>query len=281
MSKWLRVVLAVLAIGMSACLAAAAEAKPEAAQADPPIIGVALQVRTAQGQPRAFDRPGLPPTYWDPGLPVVQGDRVTVAASIDPKQGKLEAVRLRLDNTVLLDRVKGPWQAEVDTARLESGHHLVEVWAETKSPDRFKSVTTTFLVVPRGDPLLRVLLPEGAGAGQPKLPQGSDPRLACQITSANPAVAKALKGTGPVTVEERTLLEVKAGRPGANYVYTLSRSGRVTYISPTIELLTYLELTPRRLDPSGLVAGEVVLAVWVGDGKGHFGPPCRVVLEVK
>ncbi len=209
---------------------------------------------------------------------MVQGDKVKVTAQIDPKGKTLGAVRLRLDNAVLSQEAKGPWQTDVDTATLAPGHHLIEVWAELGSPDNgFRSATTTFLVVPQNDPLLQVLLPElvEARAGLPKV---SDPKLTCTLGSANPTVAAAVQAGGQVTIEQRALLEVKAAAPATVYVYALTRGGRVTYVSPSLDLLTYVELVPKSVDPAGgLTAGAVEVSVWAGDAAGHFGPPTQAV----
>jgi len=284
MSKWLKALLFSVAVTLAVnqWVLAAEKAETEEEKARPPVITIGLQVTTPQGQPRTFARPGLPPATWNQTFPVIQGDRVQIAATVDTKGKKLGDVRLRLDNAVVCQGAKGPWQVDVDTATLKPGHHLIEVWADLASPDSgFRSATTSFLVVPTDDPLLQVLLPEFV-ASKAMLPKGNDKRLACSLGSANPAVAKALKGSGPVVLNQRTLLEVKAAKPATVYVYALSRDGRVTYVSPSMDLQTYVELVPKRLDPAGgLAAGEVELRAWAGDGKGNFGPPCQVTLQIK
>ncbi len=282
MSKWLKPCVLAAALAL-VCSLGWAQEKPAGgpASAKPPLITIGLQVATAQGQPRTFDRPGLPPAAWNPTFPVVQGDTVLLHATVDPKEGKLGAVRLRLDNEVLLDQPAGPWNVSVKTADLKTGHHLVEVWAELKD-GRFRSASTSFLVVPQDDPLLRVLLPEYLEASRARLPQTTEARLVCQLSSANRAVAQALAKSQPAPIEGSTLLEVKAKAPVTRYVYTLSRSGKITYISPSIELATYIEITPRGTDaPEGLAQGEVELTVWAGDAAGRFGPPARALLLIK
>ncbi len=221
MSKWLGALLfsVTLVLGSLPLLWAA---ETEDDQSRPPVIAIGLQVRHPPGRSRAPSRArtrprpsGTRPSPW------CRATSSRITAQIDPKGKTLGDVRLRLDNAVLSTEAKGPWQADVDTGTLSPGHHLIEVWAELKSPDNgFRSATTTFLVVPQNDPLLQVLLPELAEA-KAALPKVTDPKMTCTLGSANPTVAKALETGGPVTLDQRALLEVKAAAPATVYIYAL------------------------------------------------------------
>ncbi len=244
-----------------------------------PGIAIALEVRTPQGDLRAFQQPGSPPTYWRQDLPVVKGDKVTLSGLITTGGGELEKVRIRLDSGLLSDRVEPPWRAEVDTAGLAEGYHLVEVWASTKRPSsKENTATTSFLVVPQNDPLLHMLQPETPAAAPATI--GDEERLACSIRSRDTAVDKELMAESPAKVDKPVLFFVAATPEAKEFFYTLEREGRVTYTSPKLPLLTHILLEPPTEEGKGQVAGELILTVRVGDGEGRFGPPAWVTVRI-
>jgi hypothetical protein len=245
-----------------------------------PGVKIVLEVRTAQGHLRSFQRPGSPPTYWDQTFPVVQSDRVTIDAFIATGGAELGEVRIRLDNKLLSTQTSGPWRIETDTSKLALGHHLVEVWAATKEPNsRFRSVTTSFLVVPDNDPLLRVLQGETSEA---KLPISDEERLACAIRSRDQKVDQETTTDAPAaTVAAPVLFYVSAGPTAKEFFYTLTRDGKVTYTSPRLPLMTHILLEPQKSDGQGQPPGELILTTRVGDGTGRFGPPAWVTVRIK
>jgi len=244
-----------------------------------PGIKIVLEVRTPQGDLRSFQRPGSRPTYWDPDLPVVKGDKVTIAPMIATGKAELGAVKIRLNNEQLSDSTEPPWRVEVDTSRLEPGYHLVEVWAATKPPhSRDKTATTTFLVVPENDTLLRALQ-EGAAESGP--PVSQEERLASSIRSREAKVDQELTTSSSAAVSGPTLFFVSAGPAAKEFFYTISREGRVSYTSPRLPLLTHIMLEPAKGEGQGQAPGDLILTVRVGDGEGRFGPPAWVSIKIE
>jgi hypothetical protein len=244
-----------------------------------PGIKIVLEVRTPQGELRSFQRPGFPPTYWLQDLPVVRGDKVTIDPMIATGGAELGSVKIRLDHADLTTRTESPWRIEVDSASLVPGYHLIEVWAKTKPPgSKEKSATTTFLVVPQNDSLLRLLQP---GADQTEPPVSQEERLACTIRARGPKVDQDLTATSAATVAGPTLFFVSAGPAVKEFFYTLSRDGRVTYTSPRLPLITSILLEPLTPEGQGLAAGTLILTARAGDGEGRFGAPAWITVNVK
>jgi hypothetical protein len=283
-------------------------------EAGVPRLHIALSVVTADGSPRTFRQagPGGMLIPWDTNLPVPQGDQVnvTVSASTGDPDVHLRELRIRLDSTaleVLPGDVNEPstadtgaedaaasaheWQAEVqvDTGHLQPGHHLLEAWAVTKRPDRYKSVTTSFLVVPIDDPLLLLLLPPGAfephpvPVPPPDIRVTEDTALACTIHARDTEVEKELTATGSATVAGPVYFFVSAGPTAREFVYTLTRDGAVTYVSGRLPIVsgghTYILLRPPSPEAPGLEPGDVDLAVWAGNGN-VFGKPARITVHI-
>jgi hypothetical protein len=274
-----------------------------------PQVEIALKVIQADGSPRTFQQPGpggmrIP---WDTNLPVPQGDQVNIAVSVDTGDPDvhLRELRIRLDSKLLkalpadadepssADAPATPhaWQAEVevDTGELKPGHHLIEAWTITKRPDRFKSVTTSFLVVSIDDPLLVLLLPPGAfelhpdPVPPPDIRATEDEALACTIHSRDAGVENELTETGSATVAGPVYFFVSAGPAVREFVYTLTRDGAVTYVSGRLPMTsggpTYILLRPPSPEAPGLEPGDVDLAVWAGNGN-VFGKPARITVHI-
>lgn len=275
-----------------------------------PQVEIALSVVQTDGSPRTFQQPGPGGMWipWDTNLPVPQGDQVNITVSVDTGDPDvhLRELRIRLDSKLLktipasadepssADAPPTPhaWQAEVevDTGELKPGHHLIEAWAVTKRSDRFKSVTTSFLVVPIVDPLLVLLLPPGAfephpvPVPPPDIRVTEDPALACTIHARDAEVENELTATGSATVAGPVYFFVSAGPTAREFVYTLTRDGAVTYVSGRLPIVsggsTYILLRPPSPEAPGLEPGDVDLAVWAGNGS-VFGKPARITVHIK
>ena len=243
-----------------------------------PGVRILLEVRTPQGDMRSFQQPGMAPTYWSQDLPVVQGDSVTITPLISTGKSEVGQVKVRLDHKELADRIVTPFRVRVKTADMEPGYHLVEVWAATKSPgSRHRTATTTFLVVPRIDPLLRVLEGEGAAGG----PVSEEESLSCAIRSLDPDVDKEVTASSTAKVTKPTLFFVVAGAAAKEFSYTLTRDGQVTYTSQRLPVTTHVLLEPRKPDGQGQEAGTLILTTRVGDGQGRFGAPAWITVKIE
>jgi hypothetical protein len=250
-----------------------------------PGIKIIFEVRTAQGELRSFHKPGSLPTYWAQNLPVVKGDKVTIAPIIATGGAEVKELRLRLDNNELSRSITTPLRVEVDTSKLAEGYHAVEVWVSAKAKDtKENTVTTTFLVVPPTDPLLRML----TGDNPTGPPISDQERLSCAIRALDAAIDKDVTTTSQAKVAAPTLFYVSAGPTAKEYFYTFTRDGRVTYTSPTLPLLTQIQLEPAPADTDpaaiptqGQEPGEFILTVRVGDGAGRFGPPAWITVKIE
>lgn len=259
-------------------LSAAAWSAQAAAPEYIPGIRILLEVRTPQGDLRSFQQPGMAPTYWSQDLPVVQGDSVTITPLISTGKSEVGEVKVRLDNKELADRIVIPFRVRVKTADMEPGYHLVEVWAATKAPGaKYRTATTTFLLVPRIDPLLRVLEGEGAAGG----PVSEEEGLSCAIRSLDPDVDKEVTASSTAKVTKPTLFFVVAGPAAKEFSYTLTRDGQVTYTSQRLPVATHVLLEPRKPDGQGQEAGTLILTTRVGDGQGRFGAPAWITVNIE
>jgi len=251
----------------------------QAAEEYIPGVKIALEVRTADGDLRSFQRPGSPPTYWAQNMPVVQGDQVTVTPLVATGPDELKELKIRLDHEEIAVRSEEPWRVKVDTKDMVEGYHLVEVWAVTESAHpRDNSGTATFLVVPQEDPLLKALR---VGSSQVGPPLTDEERLSSEISSRDESVNQSLRGESLATVDEPTLFYVSAGPAAKEFFYTLTRDGLVTYTSPRLPILTHVLLEPVGAEGRGEAPGEVILTVRAGDGEGRFGPPAWVTLKIE
>jgi hypothetical protein len=247
-----------------------------AAEAYRPGVTIGLEVRTPQGDLRSFQRPGLPPSYWTPGLPVVKGDQLTITPLVTTGGAQLGELTVRLDHNPLAAPVASDCRVLVDTGKLAPGYHLVEVWAATKAPKRGEnSAATTFLLVPSTDPLLQMLNGEAA----PGPPVSDEERLAVAVRSPDEHVDEELTTTSSATIRAETQLSISAGPAVKEYFYTLSRDGAVTYTSPRLPVETLVVIAPQAKDNVGLTAGKVTFTVRGGDGAGRFGAPAWVTLD--
>ncbi len=244
-----------------------------------PGIKIVLEVRTAQGQLRSFQRPGERPSYWGQGFPVVQGDRVTVVPLIATGGAELGEVRLRCDETPLGNKTEAPWRLEVDTAQWTVGPHQLEVWAESQAPHGRRARATTTLVV---------VAPDDRAVRETGDPANQQESLACVLGARDAELDRALVDLASVRLDKPELFFVAAGPAATEYFYTLSRDGKELYRSPLLPLATHLLLGPARpradvggRAPAVPVTGEgkSMLTVRAGDGTGRFGPPAWATVQ--
>src|SRR5574340_101395 len=114
-----------------------------------PMPKVVFEVRTAQGDLRSYQRPGLAPTYWDQSFPALQGDKVTVDPLVATGGAELGSVKVSVDGNAVAELSKAPWRAVVDTAGLALGEHAIEVKAKTAAPHaREGTAQATLTVLP-------------------------------------------------------------------------------------------------------------------------------------
>ncbi len=262
-----------------------------------PGVKVVQEVRTPQGVLRSYHRPGLPPTYWDQSFPALSGDRVTLDALVATGGAELGEVHFSLDGKEVVKLTRGPWRTEVDTTDLLVGKHVLEVRAKTAAPHaRETGVTAALVIVPRDERAQHPLAE--AGAGEPE-------RLSSVIGSLNPELDAALDARADVVLAQPELFYASAGPEAKEFFYTLSRDKKVYYTSPLLPITTLLYLDPATPDllpapnksEKGTAAevtnqgssdesesadsGQVILALQVGDGDGHFGPPVWSSLQVQ
>ena len=241
-----------------------------------PKATAVLEVRQPDGALRLYHTTSGA-VYWSNDLPVVQGDRITVYAFVSTGEAALKKAIIRLDNKEIKALTKPPWHVEINTQNLAVGNHFVEVVATADG--RIDIGTAVFLVAPATEPLLKeTIAPPTPQATPPVTP--ITPELVCRVRSRADAVDQALaRGEAPV-VKEPTLFWVQAAEGVKEFQYTLVRAGKETYRSPAIPILSHMRLGPKQADGSGLEPGEVTLEVRAGDGKGNFGPPAAVKIQI-
>jgi hypothetical protein len=252
-----------------------------------PGIKIMLEVRTAQGELRAFQRPGDQPTYWSQDFPIIQGDKVTITPLITTGGAELDKVRIRLDSNLISDSITPPWRLDLDSKTLVPGYHQVEVWAQTKLKKKGEaSVNLVFLIVPPSDALMQIIqsaptAPSVSAMPAPASPENIEEGLACTVRSVDAEADKAITETSSVKIGHPILVFVATGGPGAKeFFYTLTRDGQITYTSPKLPLLTQILLEPKKADGGGLTPGEAIFTARAGDGQGHFGPPAWITLDI-
>jgi hypothetical protein len=267
-----------------------------------PTPKVVFEVRTAQGDLRSYQRPGLAPTYWDQSFPALQGDKVTVDPLVATGGAELGSVKVSVDGTGVADLSKAPWRTVVDTAGLALGEHAIEVKAKTAAPHaREGTAKATLVVLPQDE---RVGKLPAAGATE-----SEGERLSAVIGCLDPEIDAALDASATASLTEPELFHASAGPAAKEYFYTLSREGKVFYTSPLLPITTFVllepegaaapaagaaegkteggqqALHPRPTDTSAgagmrLAPGEVLLTLQVGNGEGRFGPPVWATLAV-
>jgi hypothetical protein len=240
-----------------------------------PKATAVIEVRQPDGNLRVYYSPsGV--VYWSDELPIIQGDRLVVHAFVSTGEATLKKAIIRLDNKELKTLTQSPWSVEINTAHLSTGYHFVE--AVATAGDRTDIGTATFMVAPATDAVLKETI--APKPPEPTPPAPTAPELVCRVRSTIEAIDQALVRGETIILKEPTLFWVQAVPAAKEFQYTLERGGKETFRSSSIPIPNYLRLSPRQPDGTGLEPGEVTLTVKAGDGKGSFGPPAVVKIQV-
>lgn len=268
-----------------------------------PGVKIVQEVRTAQGTLRSYQRPGLPPTYWDQSFPALSGDRVTLDALVATGGAELGEVRFLLDSKEVVKLTRGPWRTELDTTGLVVGSHALEVRAKTAPPHAREAVVKAALVI----------VPNDARTAEPPAQDteaSEQERLSAVIGCLNPDLDSTLDARAEAVLAQPELFYASAGPTAKEFFYTLSRDRKVYYTSPLLPISTLLYLEPAApgllsaagplrsgaagagappaaqaketgAEEAAAAADEVMLTLQVGDGDGHFGPPVWASLQLQ
>jgi hypothetical protein len=241
-----------------------------------PKTTVVMEVRAPDGELRVYHTPAGA-VYWSSDLPVVQGDKAIIHAFVSTGEATLKKAVIRLDNKELKVLSEAPWEVDLDTGDLKPGYHFVEV---VSFADGLRDIgTATFMVVPAGDPVLQQTIAPKPEA-EPAAPQPVVQQLVCRVRSRTDSVDQELVKGGKVTLKQPTLFWVQAAEGAKEFRYALIRAGAQTYRSPDLPLLSHILLQPKQPDGKGLEPGPLTLSVEAGNGKGGYGPPALVQIEV-
>lgn len=256
---------------------------------------------------RTYNTPqGL--SLWTESLPVLQGDKVKLNVFAATGGSELKEIKIRLDNTKIADVTSAPWHTVLDTATLQPGYHMVEVWA-LASGDKPQSATKTlqFFVTKQLQPAL-VPTTEVKGIQQqrtngattetnlsdtpqpPDFLKGQTPDPAATVTiSARSAASSADTGgtpvmDAPVTINEPTLFIIQpaTGSTATKYAYALVRDG-MTFASSDKPLSTSYDrvrIEQRTDTEPGLRSGTVTMWVWGINAQGQPSEPVKTVLNI-
>ena len=141
-------------LGATACLVMAGLVAPahagKSGVAYKPGVAIVPEVLMPDGQTaRTYNTTnGL--SLWTNTLPVVQGDKVKINVFAATGGAELKEIIVRLDNKKIADIASAPWNTLLDSTMLGSGHHMIEVWAQSTG-DHPQSTTQTlmFYVAPQ------------------------------------------------------------------------------------------------------------------------------------
>lgn len=242
-------------------------------------------------------------SLWTNTLPVVQGDKVKLNVFAATGGAELKEIIVRVDNTKIADLGAAPWKTSLDTAKLGTGHHMVEVWAQ--STGQHPAATTQTLMFYVASELAGQFVPQPpkqkvAGSLQQQsggqvstLPLPGENNAVAMNTPpvleflkgqpldtnaqvmiyAHPASAgtSAQAGSGTmvtgsnITVNEPTLLSIKpvAGSNATQFAYALVRSGQVDYASPVAFDTTRYQVRIENLNSAGTGLGSGTVTLWV------------------
>ncbi len=257
-------------------------------------------------------------SLWTNTLPVVQGDKVKLNVFAATGGSELKEIIVRVDNTKIADLAAAPWKTSLDTAKLGTGHHMVEVWAQSAGAHPAATTQT----------LMFYVASELAGQFVPQLPkqrvagslqqqsggQTSTLPLPGEDTAATnrPPVLDFLKGqpldtnaqvavyahsaaaqtpaqAGPgtlvtgssITVNEPTLLSIKpaSGSSAVQFAYALVRGGQLDYVSPVAFDLARYQVRIEKLNAAGTGLGSGIVTLWVW-GIDKAGQPAEPIKTV-
>ncbi len=242
-------------------------------------------------------------SLWTNTLPVVQGDKVKLNVFAATGGAELKEIIVRVDNTKIADLAAAPWKTNLDTAKLGTGHHMVEVWAQ--STGNHPQATTQTLMFYVASELAGQFVPQPpkqkvAGSLQQQnggqtstlpLPgengfigtdtppvldflkgQSLDTNAQVMVyahSAASGTPAQAGSGTlvtgSTLTVNEPTLLSVKpsSGSSAVQFAYALVRDGQVGYVSPAAFDMTRYQVRIEKLNSAGAGLGAGTITLWV------------------
>jgi len=290
------------AISAIAILMSAAPPRPAAAAKTKvvyiPAITLMANVTRPDGQPRVYST-SAGPAYWNETLPVQRGDKLTINVAVATGGADLKRVVVRLDNAKLTEISSSPWTTAIDTAKLTSGAHLIEAWAETaadKPQSATKSLSFTVL-----DELPAAYRLAGAQEQMDQVPvdtanfvptppaflvaAGSDPSATVRLRSSDPAADRLLISHDGVLSITRPVLVWAEGQPNSTavqFAYAIFRDG-VPVVSSTApgQLQNQrLKLEAKSSGRPGLRQGPATLVVWGIDGAGKVGEPVRQQIQI-
>jgi len=268
-----------------------------------PGVSVVPEVLLPDGvTPRTYNTTnGL--SIWTNTLPVVQGDKVKVNVFAATGGADLKQIIVRLDNTRIASIAAAPWKTVLDTTKMATGYHMIEVWAQgTGDHPQSTTKTLTFYVASQ---LASAYIPQPAAvkvspslqslnnghsstlsvAGEGDTANEDTPPaplsfMAGKATDSSAQVAvyarssvsgDAAPGTGTlvsgatITINEPTLLEVRAApsSTATQFAYALVRDGRVVYASPSAYTLSQFRVRVEKLTTAGTGLSAGTVALWV------------------
>ncbi len=300
-------------------LHAPAGASGKTAVAYAPGVSLVPEVLLPDGvTPRMYNTTkGL--SLWTNTLPVVQGDKVKLNVFAATGGAELKEIIVRVDNTKIADIAAAPWKTTLDTAKLGTGHHMVEVWAQSTGEHPAATTQTLMFYVaaelagqfvpqpPRqrvagslqqqsGGQVSTLPLPgenSAAATNTPPVldflkgqPLDTNAQVMIYARSAS-AGASAQAGAGTmvtgsnITVNEPTLLSVKpvSGSSAVQFAYALMRGGQVDYVSPVAFDIARYQVRIEKLNSAGTGLGSGTVTLWVW-GIDKAGQPAEPIKTV-
>ena len=255
---------------------------------------------------------GQGPSLWTTDRPIPKGDKIKLNVFAATGGGELKGIKIRLDNVLIADIAKAPWHTTLDTEKLSTGFHMIEVWA-VATGDNPQSTTQTLSF--KVDPAVLVKGiqetqgPNGQSVENP-LPGTATPTdtfsdvppqvpdyLKNQVVSQDAAVTITVRsaasstqagGTAitdaPVTVNEPTLFIVQPapGSAATRFAYAIVRNGVTVSTSPQTLRTAYDRIRIERLSDTqaGLRPGKVTLWIWGINKRGDYSTPVSVYLDI-
>lgn len=274
-----------------------------------PGVAIASEVMDAAGKQRIYNTPNGP-SIWTDGLPIQQGDKIKLNVFAATGGADLGRIIVRLDNAKIAQIAKAPWNTVLDTSKMTTGPHMIEVFVETAG-DRPQSATKTqsFFITKElapqyvyqpavthvGDSLQTNGGPEIDPAYDPNVGPDVPDFLKGQTTDENATVAvRARSGASPVDptkggdivsdsdanviINEPTIFFIEApqGSTAKKYAFVLARNGQTITQATEPQELVYnaIKLQKRDGETPGLSTGPLTLYVWGIDAEGR---PSNVV----
>ena len=294
------------------CLVGPAPASAKTKDAYAPNINPIFDDATPAGEPRIYTNADGSTTFWHAGLPLIKGDKAKLDVFVSTGEFELTHVKVRLDNNLFADIDQSPWSTVIDTSKLDTGPHDLEIWAQSTSPAPYSSQTkhVQFYVVasqPQGVPQsvpvknpgttvevhnappATMSGPTTTTTGLPDLIKSGkeDDGILVQLFAPdNKEAQNSITDNKPVSLVAPVTIQVKAapGHLGTHrFVYSLVRDGRTVFTAPSIlnTGVTNVRLQGREASGGqGLLPGTVVFKVWGVDDHGNYGPPQTITLNI-